>query len=34
MVVMDEKLKNTMEEQGMHTVEVLVSKRDLGYSPN
>ena len=34
MVVMAEKLKNTMEEQGVHTMEVLVSRRDLNDSPN
>ena len=30
MVVMDEKLKHIVEEQVVHTVEVLASRRDLG----
>ena len=30
MVVMDEKLKHIMEEQVVHTVEVLAFRRDLG----
>ena len=30
MVVMAEMLMHTVEEQGVHTVEVLASKRDLG----
>ena len=30
-VVMSEKFKHTVEEQEVHTVEVLASKRDLGY---
>ena len=30
MVVMAEILMRTVVEQGMHTVEVLASKRDLG----
>ena len=29
-VVMAEKLKHTVEEQEVHTVEVFVSRRDLG----
>ena len=34
MVVMVEKLKHTMVEQGVHTVEVLASKKNLGDSSN
>ena len=30
MVKVAEKLKHTMVEQGVHTVEVLASRRDLG----
>ena len=30
MAVMAEKLKHTVEEQEVHTMEVLVSMRDLG----
>ena len=30
MLVMAEKLKHTVEEQEVHTVEVLASLRDLG----
>ena len=30
MAVMARKLKHTVEEQEMHTVEVLASRRDLG----
>ena len=30
MVVMTEKFKHTVEEQEVHTVEVLSSRRDLG----
>ena len=30
MVVMAEKLKHTMEEPEVHTVEVLASRRDFG----
>ena len=30
MVMMVEKLKHTVVEQGVYTVEVLASKRDLG----
>ena len=30
MVVMDEKLKHNVEEQEVHTKEILASRRDLG----
>ena len=30
MVIMAKKLKHIVEEQEVHTVEVLVSRRDLG----
>ena len=30
MVVMADKLKHTVEEEEVHTVEVLASRRDLG----
>ena len=30
MVVMNEMLMHTMEGQGVHTMEVLASRRDLG----
>ena len=33
-VVVAEELKHNMEEQEVHTVEVLVSMRNLGGSPN
>ena len=33
-VVVAEELKYNMEEQEVHTVEVLVSMRNLGGSPN
>ena len=33
-VVVAEELKDNMEEQEVHTVEVLVSVRNLGGSPN
>ena len=31
---MDEELKHNVEEQEVHTMEVLVSMRNLGDSPN
>ena len=34
MLVMAEKLKHTVEEQEVHTVEVLASRRDLGHFSN
>ena len=34
MVVMVEKLKHTLVEQWVHTVEVLASRKDLGDSSN
>ena len=33
-VVVDEELKHNMEKQKVHTVEVLISLRNLGGSPN
>ena len=34
MVVVAEELKHNMEDQEVHTMEVLVSMRKLGGSPN
>ena len=34
MVVMVEKFKHTVVDQGVHTVEVLASRKDLGDSFN